>query len=134
MFEGSAPESSEDFEMMRIPEQVHVEAVLSILLAAFAGFGIAVSANALTIEYVNWKRRAAAQAQRQAAITIQEEAAQPDVSEQGHAVSQSPPEGGGSTDLPGDEECLSVDPQAQVSNDRLLASPLRSHGVVGSPL
>lgn len=134
MFEGSATEGSEVFEMMRIPEQVHVEAVLSILLAAFAGFGIAMSASALTVEYVNWKRRAAARAQRQAAITIQEEAAQPDVSEQGHAVPQSPPEERGSTDPPHDEECLPVHPPAQVSNDRLLASPLRSHGEVGSPL
>ncbi|CAM6032419.1 unnamed protein product [Sphagnum compactum] len=38
---------------------VHVEAVLAILLASFAGFGIAMTSSALIIEYANWKRRAA---------------------------------------------------------------------------
>jgi hypothetical protein len=37
---------------------VHVEAVLAILLASFAGFGIAMTSSALIIEYANWKRRA----------------------------------------------------------------------------
>ncbi len=40
--------------------QVHIEAVLAILLASFAGFIVAVTSSALLIEYANWKRRAAA--------------------------------------------------------------------------
>ena len=46
-------------------EQVHVESVLSILLAAFVGFGIAMVTSTLVIEYNNWKRRTAARAQRE---------------------------------------------------------------------
>lgn len=37
--------------------QIHVEAVLSILLASFAGFGIAMSVNAIFLEFVNWRQR-----------------------------------------------------------------------------
>ncbi|KAG0610116.1 hypothetical protein M758_7G039700 [Ceratodon purpureus] len=44
---------------------VHVESVLSILLAAFVGFGIAMVTSTLVIEYNNWKRRTAARAQRE---------------------------------------------------------------------
>lgn len=40
--------------------QVHIEAVLAILLASFVGFIVAVTSSALLIEYANWKRRAAA--------------------------------------------------------------------------
>ncbi|CAK9230362.1 unnamed protein product [Sphagnum troendelagicum] len=39
---------------------VHIEAVLAILIASFAGFIVAVTSSALLIEYANWKRRAAA--------------------------------------------------------------------------
>ena len=37
-----------------------MESVLAILLAAFVGFGIAMVASTLIIEYNNWKRRMAA--------------------------------------------------------------------------
>eukprot|EP00246_Nothoceros_aenigmaticus_P012849 TRINITY_DN4163_c0_g1_i2.p1 TRINITY_DN4163_c0_g1~~TRINITY_DN4163_c0_g1_i2.p1 ORF type:complete len:531 (+),score=55.82 TRINITY_DN4163_c0_g1_i2:243-1835(+) len=38
---------------------IGVEAVLAILLAAFAGFGIAMSVNAIFLEYLNWRQRRA---------------------------------------------------------------------------
>jgi len=34
---------------------VHVEAVLSVLLASFAGFGIAMTGHALIVEFIYWK-------------------------------------------------------------------------------
>jgi hypothetical protein len=50
--------------------QVHVEAVLAILLASFAGFGIAMTSSALIIEYANWKRRAATTSIEQTDATL----------------------------------------------------------------
>lgn len=44
---------------------VHVESVLSILLAAFVGFGMAMVISTLITEYNNWKRRTAARLQRE---------------------------------------------------------------------
>jgi hypothetical protein len=40
---------------MLIVLQVHVEAVLSVLLASFAGFGIAMTGHALIVEFIYWK-------------------------------------------------------------------------------
>ncbi|KAK6936037.1 Zinc finger, RING-CH-type [Dillenia turbinata] len=36
---------------------VHVQAVLSVLLATFAGFGVAMSGSSILVEMVRWKRR-----------------------------------------------------------------------------
>ncbi|KAL6967270.1 hypothetical protein U1Q18_033074 [Sarracenia purpurea var. burkii] len=36
---------------------IHVQAVLSILLATFAGFGIAMSASSIVVEFLRWRRR-----------------------------------------------------------------------------
>ncbi|OVA18089.1 zinc finger protein [Macleaya cordata] len=38
---------------------LHVQAVLSILLSAFAGFGVAMSGNSLLVEFLRWKRQRA---------------------------------------------------------------------------
>lgn len=37
--------------------QVHVQAVLSILLATFAGFGLVMSGSSILVEFVRWRRR-----------------------------------------------------------------------------
>ena len=37
--------------------QVHVQAVLSILLATFAGFGVVMSGSSILVEYFRWRRR-----------------------------------------------------------------------------
>jgi hypothetical protein len=62
--------------------QVHVEAVLAILLASFAGFGIAMTSSALIIEYANWKRRAATTTIEQTDATlVHEEESQQEVAQ-----------------------------------------------------
>ncbi|CAM6010058.1 unnamed protein product [Sphagnum balticum] len=61
---------------------VHVEAVLAILLASFAGFGIAMTSSALIIEYANWKRRAATTPIEQTDVTlVHEEESQQEVAQ-----------------------------------------------------
>lgn len=37
--------------------QVHVQAVLSILLATFAGFGVVMSGSSMLVEFFRWRRR-----------------------------------------------------------------------------
>lgn len=37
--------------------QVHVQAVLSILLATFAGFGLVMSGSSILVEILRWRRR-----------------------------------------------------------------------------
>ncbi|CAK9276652.1 unnamed protein product [Sphagnum jensenii] len=61
---------------------VHVEAVLAIVLASFAGFGIAMTSSALIIEYANWKRRAATTPIEQTDATlVHEEESQQEVAQ-----------------------------------------------------
>jgi len=49
---------------------VRVEAVLSILLAAFVGFGVAMVTSTLIIEYNNYKRRTLARVQSEGGSPI----------------------------------------------------------------
>lgn len=37
--------------------QVGVQAVLSVLLATFAGFGVAMSGSSILVEFLRWKQR-----------------------------------------------------------------------------
>lgn len=50
--------------------QTELEAVLSVLLAAFSGFGVAMTSNALLLEYFHWKQYTARRAQLAAASTV----------------------------------------------------------------
>lgn len=43
--------------------QTKLEAVLAVLLAAFTGFGVAMTSNALLLEYLHWKQYTARRAQ-----------------------------------------------------------------------
>eukprot|EP00252_Welwitschia_mirabilis_P023518 TRINITY_DN666_c0_g1_i1.p1 TRINITY_DN666_c0_g1~~TRINITY_DN666_c0_g1_i1.p1 ORF type:complete len:529 (-),score=107.93 TRINITY_DN666_c0_g1_i1:392-1978(-) len=54
---------------------LHVEAVLAVLLSSFAGFGIAMSANSLLLEYLRWRRRSRAER----SVRNSETAQQPDM-------------------------------------------------------
>lgn len=45
--------------------QVGVQAVLSILLATFAGLGVAMSGSSIIVEILRWRRRLEAQEQQQ---------------------------------------------------------------------
>lgn len=37
--------------------QIHVQAILSILLATFAGFGVVMSGSSILVEFFRWRRR-----------------------------------------------------------------------------
>lgn len=37
--------------------QLHMQAVISIILATFAGFGVAMSANSIIVEILRWRAR-----------------------------------------------------------------------------
>lgn len=43
--------------------QTKLEAVLAVLVAAFLGFGVAMTSNALLLEYFHWKQKRARRAQ-----------------------------------------------------------------------
>lgn len=45
--------------------QVGVQAVLSILLATFAGLGVAMSGSSIIVEFLRWKRRRQARSEQQ---------------------------------------------------------------------
>lgn len=45
--------------------QIHVQAVLSILLATFAGFGVVMSGSSILVEFFRWRRRWQALAEQQ---------------------------------------------------------------------
>jgi len=47
--------------------QTKLEAVLAVLLAAFSGFGVAMTSNALLLEYFHWKQYTARRVQSAAA-------------------------------------------------------------------
>lgn len=49
--------SEVDFMFKTLFMKVHVQAVLSILLSMFAGFGVAMSGSAFLIEFLRWRRR-----------------------------------------------------------------------------
>jgi hypothetical protein len=44
---------------------VHVQAVLSILLATFAGFGVVMSGSSILVEFFRWRRRWQASSEQQ---------------------------------------------------------------------
>lgn len=50
--------------------QTELEAVLAVLLAAFSGFGVSMTSNALILEYMHWKQYTARRAQSTAASTV----------------------------------------------------------------
>ncbi|KAG0565481.1 hypothetical protein M758_8G189100 [Ceratodon purpureus] len=50
--------------------KTQLEAVLAVLLAAFSGFGMAMTSNALILEYMHWKQYTARRAQSAAASTV----------------------------------------------------------------
>jgi hypothetical protein len=50
--------------------QTQLDSVLAVLLAAFSGFGVAMTSNALILEYWHWKQYTARRAQSAAASTV----------------------------------------------------------------
>ena len=52
-------------EVICIGFQVHLQAIISILLATFVGYGIAMSVSSIIVEFSRWRRRVTRQRARQ---------------------------------------------------------------------
>lgn len=68
--------------------QVHIQSVLSVLIATLAGFGVTMCGQSVLVEFCNWRKRSLSQSNQQHGS---QEVAQPDESTETADQSQTVP-------------------------------------------